>query len=159
MAWLIVLGMFLITAFVTWGFFANIEDARREKETAAREAFLAAVGKGELSDKLTAELRAIAESGESADAWLKRTRVPYGHCLLESAEDCDSTTRCVQCEHFETTSEDIPSLEELLAQEVDLAHRAKERGLDREAQIHRATAEAVAQHIKQFESRKERAHG
>ena len=153
MMWLIVLGMFLITAFVTWGFFANMEDARQMRESEEREAFLAALGKGELSAKLTNELRAIAESGDSANEWLRRTRVQYGHCMLESSEECDSKVRCVQCEHFETTSGDLPALQELLEQEIDLAARASERDLVREAQIHRATAEAVASHIRQFTKR------
>jgi hypothetical protein len=150
MEWLIVLGMFLITAFATFGFFANIEDARRQQKVAAREAFLAAVGQSELSAKLTEELRAIAESGESADEWLQRTRVPYGHCLLEEVEDCDKKTRCVQCEQFETTSADAPALKALLEQELDLAEHAEERGMKREADIHRTTATSIESHLRQF---------
>ena len=67
MAWLIVLAMFLLTAFVTWGFFANIEDARQMREAEEREAALLAAGDGALGAKLTDELRAIAE-GEAAEA-------------------------------------------------------------------------------------------
>lgn len=68
MTWLIVLGMFLLTAFVTWGLFANIEDARQMREAEEREAVLAAAGDGALATKLTDELRTIAERGDADEA-------------------------------------------------------------------------------------------
>lgn len=151
MGWLILLAMFLITAFVTYGVFANIVDARREQDRLLQaEPAPVVPGQGRLSEKLVAQLRAIAESGDSAEAWLQRTRVPYGHCT--SAQDCDKTTRCVQCRFFETTEEDVPALRSLLDQEMELAELSEERDMIRGAEIHRSIAAAIQGHLKQFET-------
>lgn len=67
MMWLLVLGMFLLTAFVTWGLFANVEDADQARDAELREAKLAAAGGGQLSARLTEELRTIAETGGAVE--------------------------------------------------------------------------------------------
>lgn len=149
MGWLILVGMFLITAFVTFGVFANVADARRERERSdALEAVPLELGRGKLSARLTGELKAIEGRGASTREWLNKTRVPYGHCL--STEACDRTTRCVQCERFETTEEDVPHLKRLLAQELELADVAVRRGLEREAEIHRSISASIEKHLKEF---------
>lgn len=147
--WLILVGMFLIVAFVTYGIFANVADARREQELAAQGATPVAAGEGKLSAKLVEELRAVAAGGGSAEAWLKGTRVPYGYCL--ATKECDKRTRCVQCDSFETAEEDIPALRLLLSQELDLARLADERGLGREGEIHRSIAASIQRHLSKFD--------
>lgn len=153
MGWLILVGMFLITAFVTFGIFANVADAKRERVAAPSIGVASAAGAGRLSAKLTEELKAIEARGDSAQDWLNKARVPYGYCL--SREGCDGKTRCVQCDSFETGAEDLPALRKLLQQEVGLSELAERRGLEREAEIHRRIAGSVREHVDRFEA----AHG
>lgn len=149
MGWLILVALFLLTAFVTYGLFANVADARRETEQAENGVALAgATGRGRLSTRLGLELSALEAGGVSAKEWLSGARVPYGYCVSKDA--CDTTVRCVQCGSFETTRDDLPALQQLLDQEMDLAETAERRGLAREAEIHRNIATGIRKHVDAF---------
>lgn len=142
MVWLIILGMFFLTAIATFGLFANIADERGEQ---ARD-FLGSVPAG---SRLSAQLSDhIVAAGGVAEEWLRATRVPYGQCA--ATDECDATRRCIQCESFSATEKDIPALEGLLSQELHLAEAATARDMPREARIHTSIARSVEEALAQL---------
>ena len=162
MAWIALLGIVLLGAFVTYAVFATVAASRGSaigtddifdcRPQLARQA-QTGQGKSAISTRLTEELQRVAESGHSAEEWLRQNRVPYGQCTAE--QSCDMTTRCVQCEFFETTAQDTPALQALQAQELKLAEQAEELKMLRKAEIHRGIAESIDKHLRKLERAKE----
>ena len=149
MIWLHFLLVFVLLALVSFGIGVRMEADQKAKDDASRADLGQLANGGRLSEKLTAELKSIAQMAGSGAETARENRVPYGVCSTETA--CDKTTRCVQCASFEITEEDVPALRKLHAQEVALRQSAHDQGLKKEEEIHGAIIDSIEKHLAPYE--------